>query len=97
MSTSIVNGRVNADTLNQANRVLEAFGTTASSVIRNLMEHIARTGSIPACALEDAQAVPAENIQAVTRFFESQPMPGRAEGVSDEEILSQERMARFGY
>ena len=97
MSTVIVNGRVDSDTMSQATRVLEAFGTSASQVIRNLMEFIAKTGCVPEYASSQPVASRTAGVQELTRFLETRPMPGWVEGVSDEEILSQERMTRYGY
>jgi len=97
MAMVLVNGRVEERTLEQARRVLSMAGLTVSEIIRSTLDTIARTGAIPYSAKPERVESAAERVRNATRFFESQEMPGRIEGITDEEVLEAERLARFGY
>ena len=96
MATVIANGRVDQTMLSQASYILEVQGLTVSQAIRELINHIALTGEVPQYAKEAGQRDRAQATAELTAFLESLPMPGREAGVSDEELLAQEREARFG-
>ena len=96
MATAIANGRVDQAMLSQASYILGLQGLTVSQAIRELINHIALTGEVPRYAEESTRRDRVQATIELTEFLESLPKPGRELSVSDEELLGEERMARFG-
>ena len=96
MATAIANGRVDQAMLAQASYILGLQGLTVSQAIRELINYIALTGEVPRYAEESSKRDRVQSMIELTEFLESLPMPGREPGMSDEELLGEERMARFG-
>ncbi len=96
----MVNARVNSAALDGAIDVIKRQGTTLSEVIRNTIEYITRTKTIPPSALPFSQdGASPERVRALSRYLEALPMPGRSDtaGLTDGEILEQELLRRYGY
>ena len=57
MATTVVSGRVDTPTSQQAMRVIKAAGLTPAALIKSIWESIAQTGRLPNLANEDERAL----------------------------------------
>lgn len=96
----MVNGRVNSRSTAKAARILKEQGLTVSAFIRNSLEHIAHTGTVPECGLPaTAQTAGRDRLRALMRELEARPMPGKRDyaGLGEDELVERLRMERHGY
>lgn len=96
----MVNGRVDARSAHKATRVLEREGLTMSAFIRNSIENIARTGTVPESGKAQASAgTDLKRLRSVIANLEAKPMPGKARygNLGEGELVEQLRMERYGY
>ena len=99
MPTAVVNSRVSVQDRDATSRILSRAGITMSEAIRAFVQRIAATGEIPDYVTSQADGGRDARVAAASAFLsrvESLPTPGYDPDVSDEEIVSRERMRRFG-
>ena len=99
MPTTVVNSRVSVADRDATSRILARAGISMSEAIRAFVQRIAATGEIPDYIPTRADTVRDARVAAAKDFLsrmESVPTPGYDPAVSDEEIVAQERMRRFG-
>lgn len=70
MATGTVSACVSQTTKRISSSYIRQANMTVNEVIRNLMEYIASTGTIPDCARSAKQAAPTAEMQAFDRLME---------------------------
>ncbi|KAB7789702.1 type II toxin-antitoxin system RelB/DinJ family antitoxin [Bifidobacterium leontopitheci] len=99
MTMTMVTARVDADRKRDAEQVLRRNGRTYSDVIRDLTDYMARTGELPEFEKATLALIEERERQRkldIIRFFADMHLPEPQDGLSDEEIIEQTRMERFG-
>lgn len=92
--------RVNAERKRDAEKVLKRNGRTYSDLIRDLTDYLADTGGGTA-GIRASDALPIQERergkkQELIQRFADRNLPEAEGDLSDEEILAQARMERFG-
>ena len=98
MTMAMVTARVNAERKRDAEKVLKRNGRTYSDLIRDLTDYLADTGELPEferLTLSLIQERERGKKQLIQRFADRN-LPEAEGDLSDEEILAQARMERFG-
>ncbi|MBT1178281.1 type II toxin-antitoxin system RelB/DinJ family antitoxin [Bifidobacterium vespertilionis] len=99
MPMTMVTARVDAKRKRDAEEVLRRNGRTYSDVIRDLTDYLAETGELPDFEkrmLELIQERERERKLDLVRYFARRKMVDAEPGLTDDVLLEQERMARFG-
>ena len=99
-NTKMINGRVNQRAAEKATRILADEELTVSSFIRNSIEYIARTGTVPESG-RSAKTISPDHIklrELVTKL-EAIPMPGKLDypNLDEQQLTEQLLMERYGY
>lgn len=99
MTMAMVTARVNAERKREAEKVLKRNGRTYSDLIRDLTDYLADTGELPEferLTLSLIQERERRKKQELIQRFADRDLPEAEGDLSDEEILAQARMERFG-
>ena len=98
MATAIVSGRVDEVVKERAGAYIKAAGLTVGDVINIVWTNIANTGSIPtieSAGVEEALD-PFERFMAFRETFNSAPIDERYASMTDEEILMEHLVEKYG-
>lgn len=99
MTMAMVTARVNAERKRDAEKVLKRNGRTYSDLIRDLTDYLADTGGTAGIRASDALPIQERERgkkQELIQRFADRNLPEAEGDLSDEEILAQARMERFG-
>ena len=98
MATAIVSGRVDEVVKERAGAYIKAAGLTAGDVINIVWTNIANTGNTP--TIENAGAEesldPFERFMTFRETFNSAPIDERYASMTDEEILMEHLVEKYG-
>lgn len=100
MSMAMVSARVDADRKAMAERVLKEHGRTYSELIRDLTDYLAETGELPEFERHTIRLIDEAARRkriAELEAFANRPMPPILDTRSDDELLDEALMERFGY
>lgn len=97
MTTRMMAARVSETDYVAARRVLEQDGMSVSQAVQRLMALIARTGQVPSCLAEDdGKNERRREFDDLMGRVAARPRVPWPEGVTDDELLGDERMRRYG-
>ncbi|MEE1296793.1 MAG: type II toxin-antitoxin system RelB/DinJ family antitoxin [Bifidobacterium sp.] len=99
MSMVMVTARVDSDRKAAAERVLRDNGRTYSEIIRDLTDYLADTGELPEFEKHTLRLIDEaekKKRKAELLAFANRPMPPILDHRSDEELLDEALMERFG-
>ena len=96
----MVNGRVPKRAASRAEKILKRNGLSMSAFIRNSLEYVARTGSVPESGFAEAGEIgDADAVRSLIAEIDALALPGRGDfaGMGDDEMAERIRMERYGY
>ena len=99
VTMAMVTARVDAERKREAEAVLKRHGLTYSDVIRDLTNYLADTGELPEferITLDLVRRREMERKLAIIEMFANAELPAVEGGLSDEEIVEQERLRKAG-
>ena len=95
----MVTARVDADRKREAEDVLKRNGRTYSDLIRDLTDYIADTGELPEFERTMLELLARHEMKRklqILEYFANRELPEVEGGLSDEELIEQERARRAG-
>lgn len=95
----MVTARVDADRKREAEDVLKRNGRTYSDLIRDLTDYIADTGELPEFERTMLELLARHEMKRklqILEYFANRELPEVESGLSDEELIEQERARRAG-
>ena len=99
MTMAMVTARVDADRKREAEDVLKRNGRTYSDLIRDLTDYIADTGELPEFERTMLELLARHEMKRklqILEYFANRELPEVEGGLSDEELIEQERARRAG-
>ena len=96
---AMVTARVDADRKREAEGVLKRNGRTYSDLIRDLTDYIADTGELPEFERTMLELLARHEMKRklqILEYFANRELPEVEGGLSDEELIEQERARRAG-
>ncbi|NMN02325.1 type II toxin-antitoxin system RelB/DinJ family antitoxin [Bifidobacterium panos] len=96
---AMVTARVDADRKREAEDVLKRNGRTYSDLIRDLTDYIADTGELPEFERTMLELLARHEMKRklqILEYFANRELPEVEGGLSDEELIEQERARRAG-
>ena len=99
MTMAMVTARVDADRKREAEDVLKRNGRTYSDLIRDLTDYIADTGELPEFERTMLELLARHEMKRklqILEYFANRELPEIEGGLSDEELIEQERAHRAG-
>lgn len=98
MATAIVSGRVDEAVKERAGAYIKAAGLTVGDVINIVWTNIANTGNTPTMDSAGAEESldPFERFMAFRETFNSAPIDERYASMTDEEILMEHLVEKYG-
>lgn len=100
MTMTMVSARVDAGNKEKAERVLKREGMSYSQLIRRVTDYVAETGELPMLESVTLDLIKQEKRRRqmeALEYIKNLRVPPDPDGLTDEEILDQEKMRRFGY
>lgn len=99
MTMAMVTARVDAERKREAEDVLKRNGRTYSDLIRDLTDYIADTGELPEFERTMLELLARHEMKRklqILEYFANRELPEVEGGLSDEELIEQERARRAG-
>lgn len=99
VTMTMVTARVDADRKREAEDVLKRNGRTYSDLIRDLTDYIADTGELPEFERTMLELLARHEMKRklqILEYFANRELPEVEGGLSDEELIEQERARRAG-
>ncbi len=96
----MINGRVGESAAKQAARILKKDGLSMSEYIRNSVDYVVQTGTVPPSGFPLPKKKTLDTcVHEDLLRFEKVPMPGKEDfpGLDGEELVDAIRRERYGY